>query len=286
MSKHLQTQCPHCHSVFRLSVDALAQADGQVRCGHCLAVFYAEVSEAEPEDNFIDDNIADDGIADNSSGIDSIRYETADDRFTDVHVPLDNAARPDNPDENLDDNLHDDYAVADVIPAELRGQTSRKKGYGFFGKLLISLAVLLCLAAGALQYAWYNRAELVKINQLRPWLEQACELAQCNLPKARDPSQFLLSSKNIFTHPNEKNALMVSATIINQADFAQAYPLIELRFANVRGQTIAARRFSAEEYLGIDAQHISQIPAHTPISFNLEIVDPGEEMISYEFEFL
>lgn len=274
MSNHLQTQCPHCHSVFRLDVDALAQADGQVRCGHCLAVFYAEVSEAE----------ADDSIT-NSSAEDSITFETAfetagktaDDTFASpgqMHYDTAQATDED-----------DDYAVADVMPAELRGQAPRS-GRGFFGKLFISLAVLLCLAAVALQYSWYNRADLVKINELRPWLEKACELAQCNLPPARDPSQFLLSSKNIFTHPNEKNALMVSATIINQADFAQAYPLIELRFANVRGQTIAARRFSAEEYLGIDAQHISQIPAHTPISFNLEIVDPGEEMISYEFEFL
>lgn len=266
MSNHLQTQCPHCHSIFRLGVDTLAQADGQVRCGHCLAVFYAETSEVEPEENSITYETAFETAGktadDTFAGTDQMQYDTA--QATDED---------------------DDYAVADVMPAELRGQAPRS-GRGFFGKLFISLAVLLCLAAVALQYSWYNRAELVKINELRPWLEQACELAQCKLPQARDPSQFLLSSKNIFTHPNEKNALMVSATIINQADFAQAYPLIELRFANVRGQTIAARRFSAEEYLGIDAQHISQIPAHTPISFNLEIVDPGEEMISYEFEFL
>lgn len=274
MSNHLQTQCPHCHSVFRLSADALAQADGQVRCGHCLAVFYAEVSEAELEPEYSPFG----DIEDDSNGIDSIRYENANDRFSEDRHTLNDAAQV------IDED--DDYAVADVIPAELRAPAERKQGYGFFGKLIISLAVLLSLTAGALQFAYYNRAELVKINELRPWLEKACELAQCDLPQARDPSQFLLSSKNIFTHPNEKNALMISATIINQADFAQAYPLIELRFSNVRGQIIAARRFSAEEYLGIDAEHISQIPAHTPISFNLEIVDPGEEMISYEFEFL
>lgn len=284
MSDHLQTQCPHCHSVFRLSADAFAQADGQVRCGHCLAVFYAEVSEAEPDDyrldgDSFDNNIFDDSsFDDDSSGIDSIRYENAHDRLSEKNQTLDDALQAINAD--------DDYAVADVVPAELRAQSAHKTGSGFFGKLFVSLAVLICLAAGALQYAWYNRAELVKINELRPWLEKACELAHCTLPQARDPSQFLLSSKNIFTHPNEKNALMVSATIINQADFAQAYPLIELRFANVRGQTIAARRFSVEEYLGVEAQHLKQIPAHTPVSFNLEIVDPGEDMISYEFEFL
>lgn len=124
MSDHLQTQCPHCHSVFRLNAEALAQADGQVRCGHCLAVFYAEVKPFEPEDSLDDE------------GIDSIRYETADDPLSDdsfsgTHDALQSAIQPDNFDEPPADHPHDDYAVADVIPAELRAESARNSGRGF-----------------------------------------------------------------------------------------------------------------------------------------------------------
>ena len=38
----MQTECPHCHTVFRINEADLHLADGQVRCGHCLAIFTAD----------------------------------------------------------------------------------------------------------------------------------------------------------------------------------------------------------------------------------------------------
>lgn len=268
----MQIECPHCHSVFRVQPTVLEQADGQVRCGHCLAVFDAH------------------------NPLHRIQAETTSDiqlEFdTDDNVPF-SAAWLNDDKEIIDEPIAADqensqqHSVADVIPPELRAETRQKKNsYGFLRGLLFSIGILLCIAAGVLQYTYYNRAELVKITELRPWLEKACRLAKCTLPQPRDTRLFLLSSKNIFTHPNEKDALMISATIINQAQFSQAYPVIELRFADVRGQTIAVRRFSPNEYLGIPSEQITTITPGTPVSFNLEIKDPGDEMVSYEFEFL
>lgn len=177
--------------------------------------------------------------------------------------------------------------VADVIPPELRAESRRGKSrFGFLGTLFLTLLILLSIVAGLLQYAYYNRYQLVKIPELRPWLERACKEAGCDLPPPRDTSQIILSSKNIFTHPNTSGALMISATIVNQAPFAQAFPVIELRFDNVRGQTIAARRFNPQEYLDIPAEQISNMQPDTPVNFKLEIRDPGSDMVSYEFDFL
>ena len=56
----LFTRCPDCHTNFRITADALRKADGQVKCGHCSAVFnaYQELRDdsgsglqAPPEDN-------------------------------------------------------------------------------------------------------------------------------------------------------------------------------------------------------------------------------------------
>lgn len=243
----MQTKCPHCHTIFRVKDADLEVAEGQVRCGHCLAVFIAD----DPY-NYVADEIENFDFA--------IEELTAD---------------------------ADEEIIADVIPPELRAETQKKKSSsGFFGKLLLTIAILACIVAGALQYTYYNRAELVKIEKLRPWMEKACALAKCTLPQAKDTKLFLLSSKNIFTHPNVNKALMVSATIINQASFAQEFPMIELRFSNVRGETIAARRFMPQEYLNIPENQISKIQPDTPVSFTLEIKDPGNEMVSYEFDFL
>ncbi|MEC8820087.1 MAG: zinc-ribbon domain-containing protein, partial [Pseudomonadota bacterium] len=37
----LLTQCPECETAFRLTLDDLAKAGGQVQCGHCRNIFNA-----------------------------------------------------------------------------------------------------------------------------------------------------------------------------------------------------------------------------------------------------
>jgi len=249
----MQTECPHCNTIFRVKESELEQADGQVRCGHCLAIFTAE----NP-------------------------YNTTTYQTENISVE---AADFDQEDEtSLEDSPN---IVADVIPPELRAESRKGKShFGFLGTLVLTLLILTSISGLFLQYAYYNRNNLVKIAELRPLLDTMCQQINCTLPPPKDRKKIVLSSKNIFSHPNVEGALMVSASIINQADFAQTYPIIELRFENVRGKTIAGRRFNAVEYLGIPEDQISQMQPDVPVNINLEIKDPGNNMVSYEFAFL
>ncbi len=255
----MQTECPHCNTIFRVSDDQLEQADGQVRCGHCLAIFTAD------------------------NPYSTSRFQIDD---SDEELKIEN----DDAQINLQASISaidTDHIVADVIPPELRAETRQGgRRFGFIGTLILTLAILTGIAGILLQYAYYNRNSLVKTAELRPWLNIMCEQLNCSLPPPKDLNLIVLSSKNIFSHPNVKNALMVSASIINQADFSQSYPIIELRFENVRGKTIAARRFTAVEYLGIPAGQISTMQPDVSVNINLEIKDPGDDMVSYEFSFL
>jgi len=252
----MQTECPHCDTVFRISDTQLEQADGQVRCGHCLAIF----------------------TADNPYSTNQFQLDVEAEKNINTHQI------------NIEESLSaidTDHAVADVIPPELRAESRKgKKRFGFIGTLFLSITILTGIAAILLQYAYYNRNNLVKNAELRPWLNLMCQQADCTLPPPKDLNLIALNSKNIFSHPNEKNALMVSASIINLANFAQDFPIIELRFENIRGKTIAGRRFSALEYLAIPADQISQMQPDVSVNINLEIKDPGEDMVSYEFTFL
>jgi len=258
----MQTECPHCHTVFKISEELLEQANGQVRCGHCLAIF------------------------------------TADNPYTSPHAELPATEMYDKPNEQqlenhdevieaLIDNENNNPSLPDVIPADLRAETNDpNKHYSIIGTVFWSFCILTMILTGILQYAYYDRLQLVKFNELRPWLGLLCQYTQCDLPDPRDPKRIELSSKNIFTHPNTENALMISATIVNQAEFEQVFPLLELRFENIRGQMIAGRHFKPYEYLGIPEGQISKMEPGNPISFNIEIIDPGKEMVSYAFEFL
>ncbi len=251
----MQTECPHCHSIFRITEAQLDQAEGQVRCGHCLAILDGRDNIHEHHDI---EMIADD----------------KDDAEIDLLSPV-------IPDENPE------HVLPDVIPPELRAETrNKKKQYGFLGSLFWSLAILLMIVMGMVQYAYYDRAFLVQFSELRPWLEKLCVYAKCELPDPRDPARIELSSKNIFSHPNHENALMVSGTMVNQAEFEQDFPQVELRFENIRGQSIAGRRFKPEEYLGIPKDTLSKMQPGNPVSFNIELIDPGKDVVSYEFNFL
>lgn len=249
----METECPHCNTIFRVKESELEQADGQVRCGHCLAIFTAE------------------------NPYNSTSYQTE-------HISKEAGDLNQEDEISLEDLQN---IVADVIPPELRAESRKGKShFGFLGTLVLTLLILTSISGLFLQYAYYNRNNLVKITELRPWLETMCQQINCTLPPPRDRKKITLSSKNIFSHPNVEGALMVSASIINQADFAQTYPIIELRFENVRGKTIAGRRFNAVEYLGIPEDQISQMQPDVPVNINLEIKDPGNNMVSYEFSFL
>ena len=252
----MQTECPHCNTIFRVKENQLEQADGQVRCGHCLAIFTAE-------NPYNTGTYKAEGHSENS--------------LKDPEIITQQDAS----------ETEDTYIVADVIPPELRAESRKGKNhFGFLGTFILTLLILTSISGLFLQYAYYNRNNLVKITDLRPWLETMCQQVHCTLPPPSDRKKIILSSKNIFSHPNVEGALMVSASIVNQADFSQSYPIIELRFENVRGKTIAGRRFNAIEYLGIPEEQISQMHPDVPVNINLEIKDPGNDMVSYEFAFL
>jgi len=252
----MQTECPHCNTIFRVKESELEQADGQVRCGHCLAIFKAD------------------------NPYNTTTYQTEHDLENNLEEPESTELG----DSSDSDNNH---IVADVIPPELRAESRKGKNhFGFLGTLVLTLLILTSISGLFLQYAYYNRNNLVKIAELRPWLETMCQQVHCTLPPPKDRKKIILSSKNIFSHPNVEGALMVSASIVNQAEFSQSYPVIELRFENVRGKTIAGRRFNAVEYLGIPEDQISQMQPDVPVNINLEIKDPGNDMVSYEFAFL
>ncbi len=253
----MQTECPHCHTVFKISEEQLGQAEGQVRCGHCLAIFTADNPYTSPHTNMYDE----------------VTEQQSENSNETIEI--------------LTDNENNDFSLPDIIPEDLRTETQgSNKHYSIISTLFWSSGILALIIAGLLQYAYYDRLHLVKLKELRPLLGQLCQHVQCNLPDPRDPERIELSSKNIFTHPNTENALMISATIVNQAEFEQDFPLLELRFENIRGQIIAGRHFKPYEYLGIPEDQIPKMEPGNPVSFNIEIIDPGKEMVSYAFEFL
>ena len=147
-----------------------------------------------------------------------------------------------------------------------------------------AIVFLLLLLAG--QGVFFYRAELAREQNWRPYLVKFCGYLQCSLPQQVDLSQLELLNRDVRQHPKVEEALLVNATLSNQADFTQPYPVLEVSFSDLGGNPVALRRFRPKEYVN-DASAIKQgMPPGQPLPIMLEIQDPGEAAVSYQFGFL
>jgi predicted Zn finger-like uncharacterized protein len=151
---------------------------------------------------------------------------------------------------------------------------------------LWALLNLLALAVLAGQYVFRNFDDLARQDQFRPWFTEACPLLGCELPSKVDIGQIRSSNLMVRAHPEFSGALIVDAIIYNRAPFAQPFPLLEMRFADLQGKLIASRRFTPAEYLAGELAGKSEMPSQTPIRIALEILDPGRNAESYSLNFL
>lgn len=174
--------------------------------------------------------------------------------------------------------------LVDVVDDPL--QLGWEKPAPNWGKRLL-WGFLTLLAAGllAFQYVWFHFDEMARQDQYRPLFQQICPLVGCEVPTRVDIARIKSSNLVVRSHPDFKGALIVDAIIYNRAPFAQPFPLLELRFADLNGQLIASRRFKPSEYLSGELAGRGEMPSQTPIHIALDILDPGPKAVNYSLSF-
>lgn len=341
----MQTKCPHCQTVFKVSDEHLKMAEGYVRCGICKEVFNAlekdqpaEKKEDKPVESIspkkveatkptappVKPSVQNDQAAAKPKAAAPVQQNiaakeakpeapkpAASKTRAPEPKPVTKAAEPVKPEavkatpnkpkavvpktfaaapeSNIDNSAIDndffDGVQSKLIPDEFRIPELHNT-YSLWQDLSWSAAILLLTASLFVEYAWFNRNELINNPQLKPLLTQLCIVTNCDEMSLRKPDEIEMTTRNIYTHPNVKNALMVSGALINHAQFEQTYPNILIDFSDVRGKVIASRTFTPEDYLQIKIEHLKPLPPQVPISFNMEIQDPGKDAMTYEFSFL
>ena len=293
----MQTCCPHCETNFRLTESQIDIANGYVRCGICDEVFnvYEVADNTTHENNQQDllnntDNTPKD-IDTDPSDSEAIAPEAKSD---DIHqTPSYNEAFK-SEETNIDDFLDrsDDFfneesneSLHHVVPDDLRSY----KPPSVTVTALWSVGTLLLISSFSLEYIWFNQDEFYRFPGIQTKIEQLCQKLMCDKKLQRDPDQIELITRNVYSHPNEKDALMINLVIKNTAEFAQPYPVMQIDFSDIRGTVVAARRFYPNDYTDITAQNDSAtalLQPDTDTTVTLEISDPGKQAMTYEFNFL
>lgn len=295
----MQTQCPHCDTKFRVTETQVQAADGFVRCGVCSEVFNAiEAASQHEHQSFLADDVATKespieeqsaAVTEENETIEDLLFEAlADDKSVNFN---ENTAARDSEKDGFDFFSEEiNESLQHIVPDKFRDPYSSQTP-STASTALWSIGILFLTATLIIEYIWFNRDQLNKIPELQGTISTICQLVKCKNVSIRDPANIELITRNVFSHPNEKGALIVNITMKNNATFAQPYPVMQIDFSDVRGNSVAARRFWPKEYLASEPQQGNTeqpnlLQPNASASVTLEIQDPGKQAMTYEFNFL
>ncbi len=257
------SQCPRCRTIFMVAPADLAAARGDTVCGHCGSLFNAlrSLSEypPEPDEKNLDEHEVD---------------LPAPPLCLPVSEPIRAAVASFDPDR--DGVFNDERSTMPVFAPMPRARSSDWRWWSITAILLLALV---------LELGWAERSTLAADMRFRPSLDRICASVGCRLPLRRDASQLALTSREVRPHPSVPGALLISATIRNQAEFAQSFPNIRIRLTDLNEGAVASRRFVPDDYL-IDASESKRgLAAQANAVLQFEVVDPGRDAVAFDFSF-
>jgi predicted Zn finger-like uncharacterized protein len=270
------TRCPGCKTIFRVTAQQLAIRAGQVRCGHCHAVF--------------------DGVAALVSLAPRAREEFPVDEFSQgpptVTLRSSQALQPavDDVDARV---AQADQAERDAERAEAQADASLDYSARFArqGKktrrgvpswlLALAIPILLVLLAG--QTLFHFRDAIAAHWPLtKPTLIRLCAVAGCEVRPLADIAGLSIEASDLQADPAHRGLLILSSTIRNRVPYALAYPHVELTLSDSQDHVVVRRAFSPEEYLSAAADPRSGIAANAEIAIKLFIDASATTQAGYQ----
>ncbi|MEM7400492.1 MAG: DUF3426 domain-containing protein [Pseudomonadota bacterium] len=259
----MYTKCPECDAIFRVTTEQLNIADGLVRCGICDTVFNGREHIEEGHDPRPTQEET------NEPDSESWQQEESEDYALDV-----------NENQADEDALIDADVIPTVIKDDFGGNPLTKSNSPIHIAVFTIGAIALALFfLGQITY-WQNVDILP-----RSWVNTFCKPFNCGDENKRDLAAIKILNRNIYTHPNVDKALMITTSFVNQAQNAQLFPLLQISLLDTQGQLIAVRRFSPKDYLVDKSLLDTLMQPNQPVGARLEVQDPGNTVIAYEFEF-
>jgi len=225
--------------------------------------------EEEPEDTF--------------NEIDSNRYEANVYHAESAEFDYDT---PDDSEENYDEfapryqHAKTDFLEA-IEPEPLELPVPYRPPVWQHGGFWLGLSALAAVTL-LFQLAYFNFDNFSRQQTLRPYYKSACDVLGCKLPTLEDLSKLRVQNMVVMDHPKLNDMLLVDATLINQADFEQAFPVLQLTFTDLDNKIVSKMLFDPQTYVGGELSGSRVMPTKHPIHITLELSDPGKDALNYQ----
>lgn len=143
---------------------------------------------------------------------------------------------------------------------------------------LASVLAGLALVAQAIHY-WHE--DLARTPAMEPWLKSLYRNLGEPIPEEWDVHAYRVAKDTVSNHPEDAGALLVNASVANDAPRPQPYPLLKITLLDRWGEPIGERFFAPGEYLASGAANGELIAPGETAEASVLIVDPGAGAVSY-----
>lgn len=268
----MQIRCPGCQASYRIDIAALAAAHGQARCCSCETLFDATRPAADAA-----------AAAGGEASVDVRRLLRRLQRNppppgAPVNPPLPLSLPLDDPGVPSPLQFASPPALdLDQTLAAPRRQRLRRLGQG--------LAVMALLALAAAQWAWIERDRLLTDPVVRAALTQLCANLPCALAPQRDPAGYLVLQRQLEPAADATGGLALRVSFVNQRDFAQPPPQLQLSLFDTGQSLLARRTLTPGEYLPGPMDPGRLVAAEEVITIEFRLADPGPHATGFELAF-
>jgi predicted Zn finger-like uncharacterized protein len=278
MAEEKFTRCPSCKTIFRVTSAQLAMRGGQVRCGHCHAVFdgvaqlitLAPQRRAEPE------------LDDDALGPPTVTLRNA------------QALEPPPDVDPRDIGAESDAGFVETEPSSAEAnyaarfswqeKKTRRRVPGWL--YAASVPLLLLLLAGQTLFH-FRDAIAAHWPRTKPALIRLCATAGCEVRPLQEINALSIEASDLQADPAHRGLLILSATIRNRAPYALAYPYLELTLSDVQKVTqqdivVVRRAFTPQEYAGGTTDLASGIQGNGELNVKLFIDASATTQAGYQ----
>jgi predicted Zn finger-like uncharacterized protein len=229
----LFTRCAQCDTAFRVTTPQLQASGGQVRCGHCGAIFdaFATLTAQEPKGS--------------SKGLTGTLVQP-----TPQGQPMvESGARPvpamaPDPPKAQSQSIRPDPA-ASLYEWEFRMPETPQRTLLW----LIPAFVLTIVLAAQAAYAFRSEI-MIYLPQTRAYYVRLCESLGCTIGLAKLSNYLHIEASDLkVVDPSRPSEILLMLSVRNRAPVGLAYPAFELTLTDSQEQAIARRVFLPAEYL-------------------------------------
>lgn len=273
----MYSQCPECDALYVVRAAELSAAGGMLRCGRCGVVF--DALERLRDGTPASESLRLKSIAGEAPPPTLEPWQSALSPLSDEVGDLFLQPRPQR---SLTFSTDDVDAVTEQAPFDIASRpASQADGSTKWWALATAVLFLALIAQSA--YSW--RETLFYHPATAPHAKTFCDTVGCEIPLRNDPSVIRMVDRSIRRHPSVDDALMITATLVNDGTEPVAFPVLEISLSGLDGRPLALRRFKPEQYLDASIDFEQGMPPNsfTPVVF--ETVDPGSDAVAFEFRF-